>query len=269
MTAPAVTGRSRLCFVIGDPILQVRTPQALNALASARAIDALVLPLHVATPQFASVLGACRAMQNLNGLVVTLPHKVAAATLCDELTPRAELAGAVNVISRDADQRLKGDLVDGVGFVDALARAGVRTRDASVYLAGAGGVARAIAFALAEKGIARIGIANRGKDRAVDLIARLRRAFPDLEAHQAGREVTGFDLVINATSLGLRPQDDLPLEAASLAPTMFVADVVMQPPITRLLRIAAEIGCRTLAGQAMLDAQLELIAERLGLTAAV
>jgi shikimate dehydrogenase len=264
MTAPTVTGRSRLCFVIGDPVVQVRTPQALNALAEARGIDVIALPLQVGAAHLPAVLAGFRAMQNLNGLVVTLPHKVAAAPLCDELTSRARLAGAVNVISRDADQRLHGDLLDGVGFVRALDSHGFQVAGTRAYIAGAGGVARAIAFALAERGVVHIGIANRSGGRADELALRLRQSFPAIDVRRAGRDARGFDLVINATSLGLHADDELPLDPASLAPDMFVAEVVMNPPATPLLRIAAEIGCRVQRGQAMLDAQVELLAERLG-----
>lgn len=264
MSAPPITGRTRLCFLIGDPIAQARTPQALNALASERGVDVVMLPLHVAASQLGAVLASCRAMQNLTGLVVTVPHKVAAVQLCDDLAPRAKLAGAVNVISRDADCRLQGDLVDGLGFVGALARNGYDPAGKAAYVAGAGGAARAIAFALAEKGVARIGVANRTEARATELVAHLRQAFPSVDAHCVGRHASGYDLVVNATTLGLRAEDDLPLDVASLAPGMFVAEVVMHPPATPLLKIAAEFGCRTQRGQAMLEAQLDLLAQRLG-----
>jgi len=268
MSAPPITGRTRLCFLIGDPIAQVRTPQALNALAGERGADIVMLPLHVAASQLREVLAGCRFMQNLTGIVVTVPHKVAAAQLCDGLTPRATMAGAVNVITRGDDRRLHGDLVDGLGFVGALARSGYDPAGKAAYVAGAGGAARAIAFALAEKGVARIGVANRTEARAAELVTRLRHAFPSVEAYRAGRAASGFDLVVNATTLGLRAEDDLPLDVASLAPETFVADVVMHPPATPLLKFAAERGCRTQRGQAMLDAQLELLAQRLGLTRA-
>jgi shikimate dehydrogenase len=223
--------------------------------------------LHVAASQLRAVLAGCRAMQNLNGLVVTLPHKVAAAQLCDELTPRARLSGAVNLIRREVDHRLHGDLLDGVGFATALERGGYPFEDARVYIAGSGGAARAIAFALAERRVARIGIANRTGGRADELVARLRQSFPAIDVERAGRTARGYDLVVNATSLGLRAEDDLPLDPASLSPEMLVADVVMNPPTTPLLRIASEIGCRVQRGQAMLDGQIDQLAERLGFAA--
>lgn len=264
MSAPAITGRTRLCFLIGDPIAQVRTPQALNALAGERGVDVVMLPLHVAASQLREVLAGCRFVQNLTGVVVTVPHKVSALNFCDELTPRATLAGAVNVISRGDDQRLRGDLVDGLGFVGALARNGYDPAGRAAYMAGAGGAARAIAFALAERGVARIGVANRTEARARDLVMRLRQAFPGVDARCVGRDASGYELVVNATTLGLRAEDDLPLEVASLSPSMFVAEVVMHPPTTPLLKFAAERGCRTQRGVAMLEAQLELLAQCLG-----
>jgi shikimate dehydrogenase len=267
MTTPPITGRTRVCFLVGDPIVQARTPQALNALARERGLDVLMMPLHVAASQLRAVLAGCRAMQNLTGLVITVPHKVAAVQLCDDLTLRAKLAGAVNVIRRDVDHRLQGDLVDGLGFVGALGRNGYDPAGRSAYVAGAGGAARAIAFALAETGVARIGVANRTEARAMALVDRLRHAFPGVEAHCAGPRASGYDLVVNATTLGLRADDDLPLDVASLRPDMFVADAVMHPPVTPLLKFAAERGCRTQRGHAMLEAQLGLLAQRLGFTA--
>lgn len=266
MTAPGVTGRSRLCFVIGDPVLHMRTPQALSARCAARGVDAIAMPLHVAASELSVVLASCRSMQNLNGLVVTLPHKIAAAPLCDELSPRAKVAGAVNVIRRERDGRLSGDLMDGVGFVRALRNADLPLRDASAYVAGAGGVARAIAFALAAEGVGRIGIANRTEQRAHELVERLRQVFPKIDARHVERNARDYALVVNATSLGLRPDDELPVDAESLDPQMVVAEVVMQPQVTKLLRLASEIGCRIQPGEAMLTGQLDLLADFLGLS---
>lgn len=265
MASGLISGNTQICFVLGDPISHVRTPQALNRLFAENRVDATMAPLHVLPDDLGSALSFIRCARNVRGAVVTIPHKIAASQLCDELSERAAEARAVNVIRKTDDGRLAGDLLDGVGFVAGLTSRGVSLKGGRVFLQGAGGAGRAIAFALAAAGVDRLQIRNRHQGRAVELADRLRAKFPGLTATVSAEDPADVDVAINASSLGLRPKDPAPFGVGRLASSALVADVIMLPEETDLLRSARARGCRVQPGRAMLDGQLVPIAEFLGL----
>ena len=209
-------------------------------------------------------------MKSVDGAVVTMPHKLAVAGLCDELSLTARAAGVVNAIRRTPEGGLRGDIFDGLGFVAALRSNAFDPRGARVFLAGAGGAACAIAFALADAGARRLAIYNRTASKAERLVSMLTLRFPDVEALVSETpDPAGSDLVVNASTLGRNPQDELPLDVRHLQRHMRVADVVMRATPTPLLQAAQSLGCITQSGQAMLEGQLPLIAAFLGITPAV
>ncbi|OYZ82216.1 MAG: shikimate dehydrogenase, partial [Rhizobiales bacterium 24-66-13] len=148
-----ITGYTRLFGILADPIQQVKTPQALNALMARVGYDGVLVPLHARAEDLAAVVGGLKLLRNLGGLIVTVPHKTAMVDLCDEVSESARLIGAVNTIRRATDGRLVGEMLDGHGFVAGLRQNGIEPEGRSAYLAGAGGAANAIAFALAQAGI--------------------------------------------------------------------------------------------------------------------
>ncbi|WP_323613372.1 shikimate dehydrogenase [Pseudomonas putida] len=264
LNAPKITGNTRLFAIIADPILHVKTPEDMNALMAAREQDRVMVPLHVSQVQLASAVDGLRALQNLDGFVVTVPHKSAIVPLCDSLSLAAQQVGAVNVVRRDAQGRLHGDILDGVGFVAGLRSAAIEPAGLTVYLAGAGGAAQAIAFALAEAGVAKLTIANRTKAKAQALTSRLAGLFSEVTFAVGTRNPAGHDLVINATSMGLRESDDYPCDVQHLSAEQTVAEIIMQPERTPLLMAAAERGCRVHLGRPMLKCQIELMAAAMG-----
>lgn len=254
-----ISGKTKLFATLGHPVTHVLTPQKLNTLFAKRHYDGVMVPIGVAPGRdLATFAASIRVMQNFGGAVVTVPHKTAIVSLCDCLSHRAEAAGAVNVLRREADSSLTGDLLDGVGFVNGLKNAGEVIKDRRIFLAGAGGAALAIAFALAEADASHITITNRSQDKLDDLTIRLKKSFPDLSISQNGTP-DKHDIVINATSLGLRENDPLPVDPAHLHPPMLVAEVVMVPEQTPLLKAASHAGCRTHSGRHMLAGQLSAI----------
>jgi shikimate dehydrogenase len=259
-----ITGRTLIYGIIADPIAQVRTPEVLNRFFAERQVDAVVVPLHLAAADLAAAWPAFRRLRNLGGLIVTVPHKAAVLDLCDEIGEAARLVGAANAVRREADGRMVCEMFDGRGFLGGLRAEGIDPAGRRVLLAGAGGAARAIAFALAGAGCARLTVANRTASKAEDLADRVRRAFPGCEAVAAPADPSGHDLIVNATSLGLRPDDPLPLDVERLRPEMTVAEVVMKPEQTALLAAAKVRGCRLHLGRHMLDAQVRLLADFLG-----
>ena len=257
---PEVTGHTRVLAILADPVHHVKAPQRINALLRAHGIDAVMVPLHVGESDLAAVMDALRRTQNFAGCVVTVPHKTKALALCDELSDAARQIGAVNVVHRTRDGRLRGGMLDGVGFVDGLRGAGIDPNGKAVYLAGAGGAASAIAFALADAGVRRITVANRSADRAASLIERLRERHPELTASVGGADPSGHDIVVNATSLGMRPGDPLPLDATRLEAQQVVAEIIMEPAETALLKAARQRGCRVQEGAPMLASQVRNMA---------
>jgi shikimate dehydrogenase len=260
-----VTGYTRIWGILADPIHHVRTPQVLNARMRARGVDGIMVPMHVGAGDLAVFVAGLRIMQNLHGLIVTVPHKSAMAGLCDEVSESGRQCGAVNAVRRLSDGRLCGTMLDGEGFVAGLRAGGIDPAGRAAYLAGAGGAANAVAFALARAGIARLTVANRTRARAQDLQRRLAADYPTLPVQIGTADPSGHDLLVNATALGLREEDPLPLDASGIGPGQIVAEIIMQPEVTPLLATAAARGARTHLGLPMLQGQAALMASFLGM----
>ncbi len=217
------------------------------------------LPMHVATGGLGGVITALRQVQNFAGAIVSMPHKVAIVGLLDELTADAQSVGAVNVVRRNADGRIVGTVFDGEGFVGGLRSAGHEIDGASCLLAGAGGAATAIAFALAREGCRSLAITNRTASKAEALASRVRQAFPHRDVRAGAPHEGRYDIAINATSLGMKADDELPLSPDVLERATLVAECVVAPEKTRLLEVAREKGCAIHTGVPMLAAQIDLM----------
>ena len=259
-----ITGHTRLFAILGDPILQVRTPELFNALMARRGADAVMVPMHVPPPMLAATVSALRGMANFGGFIATVPHKTAMPALCDAVSDAAAIVGAANAFRRTSDGRIEGEILDGVGFVRGLRREGVEPEGRDIFLAGAGGAAKAIAFALAEAGAGRLRIWNRTPEKVLEIAERLKQAGHGLPVELATSDPSGCDLVVNATSLGMRPDDAAPLDLERLTPAQIVAEVIMKPVMTPLLLAAQAKGCRICPGAPMLDCQIELMADFMG-----
>lgn len=256
-----ITGNTKLYAIVADPIAQVRTPEVLNAYFESNSMDAVLVPVHVGVEGLEAAFTAFRSMKNLGGLIVTVPHKTAAAQLCDELGAAGQAIGAVNAIRRTADGRLVGNMFDGAGFVSGLRAQGHEPAGMRVLLVGSGGAAGAIAFALAQAGVASLVIANRTRAKAQDIVDRVLSAFPQVSVAVGEPDPAGYELVINATSLGMKASDALPLDVTRLTPDTVVAEIIMKPELTPLLAQAQAVGCRVHFGRHMLDEQVRLMAE--------
>ncbi len=260
-----VAGHARLYAIIGDPIAHVRTPLVFNAFFEAHGLDAVCVPLHIRPQDLEAAISGLRGIANLDGFIVTAPHKAHMAALVDHLEGDGALVGAVNTVRRAADGSLSGTMLDGHGFVTGLARAGHVVAGRSVYVAGAGGAASALAFALAGAGISRLTLFNRTPERGQVLLARVRAAYPHLETALGTRDPRGHHLAVNATPLGLEPGDPFSFDVERLDPSTLVAEVLMKPETTTLLTAAAARGCPTHQGKHMLDGQRDLMMAYFGL----
>jgi shikimate dehydrogenase len=245
----------------------LQTPAVLNALLDQRGIDAVFVALHVTAEHFAAAVAGMRHLRNCAGYGVSMPHKSIAARLCDELLPNARACGVVNVIRVAPDGRWIGETLDGVGMVKALTAQRTLDTNTRVLLVGAGGVGRAIAVAVALAGVGHVAIVNRTPAKAEEVAHTVRRAAPACTVEvESACDPAAFDIVINATSLGLHGQGPLPVEVARVSSTALVADVVMVPELTSLLQAAQARGLAIVRGREMLAQQIEAFADFFGWT---
>lgn len=261
-----IDGKTKLYAIVADPIEQVKTPQTLNALMRERQFNGVLVPMHVAAADLSDWFQSLRLIKNFGGLIVTVPHKQAIAALCDEVSDAARLIGAVNVVCRQADGRMVGEILDGKGFVAGLRANHIEPKAKRVFLAGAGGAANAIAFALAQAGVAHLGIHNRTSDKVLDMIERLHQVYPALSVESVANNPSGYDLLVNATSLGMKDTDPLPIDIAGISASQVVAEIIMKPEVTPLLAQAQSKGCVIHFGLPMLRSQAALMAQFVGIS---
>jgi shikimate dehydrogenase len=255
----STTGAARLFAILGDPVAVVRSPAWWNALFARLGRDAVFVPLQVRAADLPRVWAGLGAIGNLDGIVLTMPHKQAVLPLLDVLGPSARLVGAANTVRRLPDGGWEGEMFDGEGFCAGLRARGIAPEGRRVRQVGCGGAGRAIAFALARAGVAALMLEDAVPGRAAALAAEVTAAFP-------GMATTGApDLLVNATPLGLRPTDAMPFDAALLAPGVAVADVIPNPEITPLVAAARAAGCVTATGRDMFEGQARLAAAYFGM----
>jgi len=253
-----ISGKTRLCGVIGDPVEHTMSPVMHNAAFREAGIDYLYVPFRVKKAELGQAIEGMRAL-NIKGLNVTIPHKVDVIQFLDELDPLAEKIGAVNTIVND-DGVLTGYNTDATGFLQALLERGIEPEGKNMVILGAGGASRAISFILADRG-AHLVILNRllELDWAEELAKRISQIFSkEVEALELNREnLTGAldraDILVNATSVGMSPDvDQTPVDSDLLRPGLLVFDIVYNPIKTRLLREAEIAGAKTTSGIDML-----------------
>lgn len=256
-----VNGRTRVIVILAHPATHVRTPTFFNALAAERDLNAVLVPWQVAPEHLTSVMDSLRQIENLAGVVVTIPHKQSIAGLCDELEGIAASLQVANVARRTPDGRFIGRMYDGEGFVAGMQREGIALPGRSVLLLGAGGAGTAVADALLSAGVAKLAVLNRNRERAGQLVRRLKEIHPYSKVETAEDVREDWDIVVNSTSLGLHVDDPLPIDPECLPRNCTVAEVIMQPDETALLRAARLRGCRIHKGVHMVTAQIELLAD--------
>jgi shikimate dehydrogenase len=254
-----LNGATRIHVTIGDPIAQVKSPAGVTAGFAKRGHDAIMIPLQVKPADIEDFFRLAKKLPNLDGIIITVPHKPVAFRHCDRTTERARVLQVCNVMRRGADGRWSGDMTDGGGFISALRRNGFDPKGKRALQVGAGGAGSAIALALAMEG-ASVTLCDLDTTKRDALIARL-AGHGHKVAPSAQTDPTGFDLIVNATPAGMKPDDPLPVDASKLRAGQFVADVITMPVITPLLAAAQAKGCGTQTGVDMFDAQVDFITE--------
>jgi shikimate dehydrogenase len=247
-----ISGKTTLIAHIGYPTETFKSPMIYNPWFEQKGIDAVVVPMGVKAEDDAQSLAAITRFTNLRGALVTMPHKVVTVDLVDEVTPAVRIAGACNAVLKRPDGTLLGDQFDGAGFVRGVLNKGRTLKGARVLVSGAGGVGSAIAASLAAAGVGELALYDTRAESAEGLAQRLREHYPALTVRTGSNDPDGFEVVVNATPMGMKEDDPLPFDIARIAPGCFVGEVVMKSEYTPLLRAARDKGCEVQVGTDML-----------------
>jgi shikimate dehydrogenase len=252
-----ITGATRMIASLADPVVQVRAPSIMNVVFARYGLDWIMHPMHVKPENLAATVEVLRRTSNYIAFTTTIPHKQQITKLSDELMPNAKLCGAANV-TKIVEGRLVSEIFDGIGMIGGMSNSGVTVAGRRVLVCGAGGAARAIAFALCGERPACIHIHNRTGLKSMELAEAMRRAFPSLEIATVSGKPADYDVIINATSLGLNEGDPTPLDLNELKRHTDVACVIAPRESETILAARAK-GCRVVPGIEMMKAQADAI----------
>lgn len=258
-------GATRLIAHVGYPTGSFKAPMIYNPFFESIGLNAAVVPMGVKAEDFENAFPSILRMSNVDGALITMPHKISVVRLLDETSTAVKVAGSCNAVKRAADGKLHGDMFDGSGFVRGLLRKGGRIEGASALVVGSGGVGSAIAASLAGAGLGRIGLFDTSQATMEALASRLATHHPGLGVELGSNDPDGYDIVVNATPLGMKAGDPLPVDVRRLSPQSFVGEVVMSEETTPFLAAARDRGCRVQLGIDMLFEQIPAYLEFFGL----
>jgi shikimate dehydrogenase len=254
-TIAPINAATRLCAVLGSPIWHSASPAMHNAAFAALGLNWRYLAFEVDPKNLRAAIAGARVM-NFAGLNLTVPHKLLAVDMVDELDASAKTWGAVNTIKFE-NGRAIGFNTDADAIATSLREdLKVKLRGEKVLLLGAGGAGRTAALKLAAENVAELFLVNRTASKAEEIAAEIKKQFPSVKV-SVGYPKAEIDLLLNATSLGLKPEDRSPLDEKqfSLKQTRAVYDMIYKPAETKLLAAAKAASCKTANGIGMLAHQ--------------
>lgn len=254
-----ITGSTKLYVIIGDPIAQVLSPTLFNAAFTARATDAVLVPYQVAPAGLATAMQGLRNVQNLGGIIITVPHKIAVTRFVDRLGPAGACIGAINAIRVEADGSWTGDNFDGAGCIGTLRASGHALKGRDALVIGAGGAGSSVAFALAEAGVASITLHDPDRAQTDRLISRLAEHVPSVQVLPGSNDPVGKGIIVNCTPLGMKADDPLPVDVAAIENSAIVVDVILKPEVSPMIELARKRGLATQIGRAMLEGQVNAV----------
>lgn len=253
-------GATRVHFIVGDPIAQVKSPAGVTQAFNDKGHNAICIPAHVSPADLSAWTDGASLAHNVDGIIVTVPHKFACFDLCATTSERAAFLKTVNTMRRNPDGTWYGDMFDGLGFVSALQDNGCQPAGKKALLVGAGGAGSAIAHALVMAGVSALAIYDEDAQRRTTLVNRLAGLGPCPVSHGTA-DPSGFDIVVNATPVGMKASDPFPLEVSQISSAMFVGCVITQPAITPLIAAARAKGCATMTGAHMFGQVRDLMVD--------
>jgi len=259
-----IRGTTRLLAHLGYPTESFKASMIYNPYFEKHGIDAIVVPMGCKADAYPDFLGLLFKLSNIHGALVTMPHKMTTVALLDEVSTTVKVAASCNAVRLGTDGKLIGDMFDGEGFVRGVMRKGRKLAGARALVVGNGGVGSAIAASLAKASVVELGLFDANKPVMNGLAARLRMHYPNLKVVVDSNDPAGWDVVVNATPLGMRDGDPMPMDVARIAPSTFVGEVVMKREVTPFLAAAQARGCATQLGIDMLFEQIPAYLEFFG-----
>jgi shikimate dehydrogenase len=263
-----IDGRTKIIAHVGYPTESFKAPMIYNPWFEKHAINAVVVPMACKADDYATFFKPLFRLSNVVGALVTMPHKIPTLALVDEASVSAKVAGACNAVRVDPDGRLIGDMFDGEGFVRSVLRKGRNPAGSRVLVAGNGGVGSAIAASFAQASVGGIALFDAHQPAMNALAERIRASYPNLKVTIGSNDPAGFDIIVNATPLGMKAGDPLPIDVSRIPPAALVGEVVMKEEITPFLAAARERGCEIQVGTDMLFEQIPAYLEFFGFGAA-
>lgn len=260
-----INGNTELIAHIGYPTHTFKSPMIYNPYFQKKGINAVVVPMGCQTQHYPDFLKSVFNLTNIRGALITMPHKVVTVGLLDQVTPTVKVAGACNAVKKTADGQLVGDMFDGAGFVRGVQRKGFDLKHKRVLVVGSGGVGSAIAASLAGAEIAAIGLYDVNGQAAQALGERITQHYANVKVNLGSNDPEGYDLVVNATPMGMNEGDPMPMDVSRIAPETFVGEVVMKKEMTAFLQAAKNRGCRVQIGADMLFEQIPAYLEYFGI----
>jgi len=252
----SISGKTKVCALIGDPVEHSLSPCIQNAAFQFLRLNYVYVAFRVGREELETAIRGVRSLK-IHGLNVTMPLKEDVIRHLDRLDESAEAIGAVNTILNNKEG-LIGYNTDGKGALMALEASNQSPADRKIVILGAGGASRAVSYSLVKEA-RELVILNRTLERAEKLAGELRSKFGDkvryvkLCRDQIRKELEDADLLVNATSIGMSPHENkTPVDRGLLRPDLAVFDLVYDPPETRLLKEAKSVGARTIEGLTML-----------------
>ena len=266
-----INGATEVYLILGDPVEQVRAPESFNLIFATLGINAVLAPVNVPAAHVQDFVRAAFSARNIKGLFLTIPHKSLVMDMLDHCSELGRLAGAVNAVRCDAQGRLVGELFDGEGLVESLNGFNIAYTGKRVLILGAGGGAAAIAASLVSpasrvsKGAAaEVALYDPTQGKAQALAERLGAAGPVRIIAVDSNDPAGFDVVVNATPLGLYAADPLPCDVSRMAPDAALLDILMKNQPTPVVRAARARGLVAQPGFEMMIRQAALYLEFFG-----
>jgi shikimate dehydrogenase len=251
-----ISGSTRVFLILGDPVAQVRAPEVFNHLFHKYGVDAVLVPAQVRPEDFDAFARQAMNARNIDGLWLTIPHKSSMVRLLDTCDALGRAANAVNAARRNANGSIEGALFDGIGFTKGLDHWNVPIAGRRILVVGVGGAGVAIATSLAARGAGTVGLYARDPGPATEVAARLRKAFQCDVVSVPTPDPAGYDLVVNATPLGLHADDPLAFDVARIDADASVVDILMKNQPTPLLRACHARGIAAYPGFEMLIQQV-------------
>ena len=259
-----ISGTTTLIAHVGYPTHSFKSPLIYNPWFEKNGIDAVVVPMGVKAEEYPEFFKYLFKLTNIRGALITMPHKVTTTRLVDEVTPTVQIAGAANAVLLRDDGTLLGDQFDGAGFVRGVERKGFPLVGKRALVVGNGGVGSAIAASIAGAGVSALGLFDPSKEASESLAARIDEHYPQIRIDTGSSDPQGYDIVVNATPLGMKDGDPLPMDVDRISPDTFVGEVVMKQQITPFLQAAKDKGCRIQVGTDMLFEQIPAYLEFFG-----